>query len=308
MSRCFPRRARPARTPIMTVAVILAAAAVVTLATGPVVTVAASAVAAGASAAAKRPRIVSINPCADALLMRLADPEQIAGISHYSHDPAATSIPLEVARRFKTTSGTAEEVVALAPNVVMSGPHVAPSTIFALERMRIRVLKFSVPESIEESEQQIREVAAAVGSPERADALIDSIRDAVAAARPPSEPQHRVSAVIWQSGGMVPGPGTLADQLLRLTGYENVSAAYGLQKWDILPLELLIASPPALVLSGSTYRADRDRMLGHPALRHLSNRVTFRNYPFRLLQCGGPTIIEAVGRLSEVRRQMSGAL
>jgi len=81
--------------------------------------------------AAASPRVVSLNPCVDAVLMQVADPAQIAAISHYSQDPAATSIPLALARRFKATSETAEEVVALAPDLVITGEHVAPSTIAA---------------------------------------------------------------------------------------------------------------------------------------------------------------------------------
>lgn len=252
--------------------------------------------------AAPLPRVVSINPCVDAVLVRVAQPEQILGISHYSHDPEATSIPIEVALRFRATSGTAEEVVALAPDIVLSGPHASPATIFALERMRIRILKFSVPESIEESKTQIRQISKVVAAPERGEAMIAAIDRAVASARPRDE--RRLSVVIWQGGGMVPGRGTLADELLRATGYRNMSGEYGLTKWDVLPLEYLVASPPALVLSVGTGEDERDRMLGHPVVQRLAERVPFRKYPFRLLQCGGPTIIEAVTRLAEVRDEV----
>jgi len=259
---------------------------------------------AGSADAVRRPRVVSINPCVDAVLVQVAEPDQLLALSHYSHDPQATSIPIDVARRFRVTSGTAEEVVALAPDFVVSGPHVSPATIFALERMNIRIMKFSVAESVAESERQIRLIASAVGAPERGEAIITSIERAIAAARPPADDEHRVSTVIWQGGGMVPGEGTLANELLQLTGYRNLSAAYRLAKWDVLSLEYLIASPPDVVLSVTTGDAEGDRMLGHPAVRKLATRVAFRSYPFRLLQCGGPTIVEAVARLAEVRKEM----
>lgn len=248
------------------------------------------------------PRIVSINPCVDSILVRVAEPGQILGISHYSQDPEETSIPLDVARRYRGMSGTAEEVVALAPDIVMSGPHVSPSTIFALERIHVRILKFRAAESVEESTKQIREVSAAVGAPEKGEALVREIEGAVAAARSAQGP--RISALIWQRGGMVPGRGTLADQLLQLTGFENISRTYGLKKWDVLPLEYLIASPPQLVLSTRNDAGDGDRMLGHPAVRKLARNIAFRNYPFRLLSCGGPSIVEAVSRLAQVRREL----
>lgn len=252
--------------------------------------------------AAERPRIVSINPCVDAILIHVADPVQIVGISHYSQDPRATSIPIEQARRFHATSGTAEEVIALEPDLVMSGPHVSPATIFALERLHVSIMKFSVANSVAQSEQEIRDIARAVGEPQRGEQLIAAIERAIAEARPhESKP---VPALLWLSGGMVPGAGTLADQLLQLTGFHNMSAEYGLEQWDVLPLEHLLASPPAVVLSLAPADSVGDRMLQHPAVIKLSERVPFRTYPFRLLQCGGPTIIQAVARLAEIRREM----
>lgn len=251
-----------------------------------------------AASASAGPRIVSLNPCVDAVLMQVADPAQIAGISHYSQDPAATSIPLALARRFKATSGTAEEVVALAPDLVITGAHVAPSTINALRRLNVRMLKLPVPETIAESDAQIRTIAAAIGHPAAGAALVARIDAAVAAAMPPPGPS--VPALIWQGGGLVPGSGTLADELLRRTGFRNLSATYGLKKWDVLPLEYLVDRPPAVLLSVTRSRGQPDRMLSHPAVAALAGHIAVRPYPFRLLQCAGPTIIEAVAQLAAV--------
>lgn len=256
-----------------------------------------------AQTAASRPgpRIVSINPCVDAVLMKVADPAQIAGISHYSQDLRATSIPLALARRFKATSGTAEEVVALRPDLVIAGGHVAPSTIAALARLHVKVIQLGVPESVAESNAQVRTIAAAVGHGDRGERLVAQTRAAIAEAM--ARGGRPVPALIWQGGGLVPGSGTLADELLRVSGFRNMSATYGLKRWDVLPLEHLVARPPRVLLSvGDPDHGDR--MLGHPVLRQLKARIAIRGYPERLLHCGGPTIIEAVARLSAVRRSL----
>ncbi|MFN3433885.1 MAG: ABC transporter substrate-binding protein [Sphingomonas sp.] len=245
------------------------------------------------------PRIVSINPCIDAVLMQVADPAQIAGISHYSQDPRATSIPLAQARRFRATSGTAEEVVALAPDMVITGPHVEPATIAALKRMHIALVQFPVPDTVAESEAQVRDIARIVGHPERGAALAVRI---AAAAKP--EPGARVPALIWQSGGLVPGGGTLPDDLLTRAGFRNMSAAYGLKKWDVLPLEYLIARPPRVLLSVGAAEVGEDRLTSHPAVRALGQRIRIAPYPARLMNCGGPTIIAAMARLRQVRKGM----
>jgi iron complex transport system substrate-binding protein len=84
-----------------------------------------------------------------------------------------------------------------------------------------------------------------------------------------------------------------------------MSADYGLEKWDVLPLEYLLDRPPELVLSLSGDEAERDRMLRHPAVRELAKRVAFRAYPFRLLSCAGPSIIDATTRLAGIRRELA---
>lgn len=253
-------------------------------------------------------RIVSINPCADALLMQLADKRQIASVSHYSHDRRATSIPLAQAMQFPATSGTAEEILAMRPDLVVAGSHVAIPTARALERLGIPLVKLSIPQSVAESQQQISELADIVSRPERGARLNKKITAAFARARPADE--DSIPALIWRSGGLVPGDGTLPDELLRRAGFENVSRSYGLEQWDILPLEHLVAQPPRLLFSngGEVKGAgQRDRMLSHPVLKRLSHRITIADYPARLMHCAGPTLIEAVTTLSAARRKLKTA-
>ncbi|MEO9598901.1 ABC transporter substrate-binding protein [Parasphingorhabdus sp.] len=250
-------------------------------------------------------RVISINPCADALLMQLADKHQIKSISHYSHDERATSIGLSLARQFPATSGTAEEILAMRPDLVVAGSHIAIPTERALDRLGIPLIKLSIPQSVAESQQQITELSEIVGAPRRGIRLNKSITAAFAKAKPADD--KLIPALIWRSGGLVPGAGTLPGELLRRTGFENVSKSYGLKQWDILPLEHLVARPPRLLFSnnaevkGSRYS---DRLLSHPVLKSLSHRITVADYPARLLHCAGPTLIEAVGTLSAARRQL----
>ena len=45
------------------------------------------------------PTIVSLNPCLDAILVEIAEPDQVLALSHYSRDPGSSSIPQDVAAR-----------------------------------------------------------------------------------------------------------------------------------------------------------------------------------------------------------------
>ncbi len=243
-------------------------------------------------------RIVSMNPCADALLQPLADPSRIVAISHYSQDPRATSVDPGWASRLQAMGGTAEEVIGLSPDLVIAGPHVALPTIEALARLGIPLLQLPVANSVEESLAQVALVGEALGEPARAQKLADEIRAAVAAAAP--RDPARPSALIWQGGGLVPGAGTLADDLLARAGLSNLSRQHGLAIWDVLGLERLVALPPNLLLAGEGGDSP-DRMLEHPATARLAGIVRSEPFPGQLLHCGGPTIIAASRRLAEAR-------
>jgi len=245
-------------------------------------------------------RIVSMNPCADALLQPLADPSRIVAISHYSQDPRATSVAIAWAGRFRANGGTAEEVIGLSPDLVIAGPHVALPTVEVLARLGIPLLQLPVANSVEESLAQVAMVGDALGEPERAQRLADEIRAAVAAAAPAPADSVRPSALIWQGGGLVPGAGTLADDLLSKAGLANLSRQHGLAIWDVLGLERLIALPPDLLLAGEGGDSP-DRMLEHPAAARLADIVRTDGFPGRLLHCAGPTIIDASARLADAR-------
>lgn len=254
-----------------------------------------------AGAAAPRPlRVVSINPCLDAVLMRIADPAQIVAISGYSHDPRATSVPLAWSRRYRATSGTAEEVVALRPDLVVASGLVAPATAAALVRMKVRLLSFALPASVAESAQQVRDLAAAIGRPAQGVALAARIERAARADRVAPVP-----ALIFGAGGLVPGEGTLPDELLRRAGFANASAGYGLRRWDVLPLEYLVARPPRVLLSVAAAEGGGERIERHPALRRLAGRMTVAPFPARLMNCGGPSIVAAMARLRAVRARVT---
>lgn len=248
--------------------------------------------------------IVSTNPCADAMLVELVPAARIAAISHYSRDPAASSIPMDVARRFRTTRGTAEEVVAIRPDLVIASSFTSPSTRAAYARAGLRTLYLDSPMTIEASRAQVTELAAAVGAPEKGRAMSARIDRAVAASSAGGAP---VPALVWIGGNMVSGGGNLLDEMLTRAGFANRAAHYGLQFTGYLPAERIVADPPRVMLvpDGDGRDADsRAAQLRARALAHVDGKVLQARFPRRLVNCGGPVIAAAMTRLAEIRREV----
>ncbi len=239
-------------------------------------------------------KIVSINPCTDAILLELADAEQIGAISHYSHDKNASSADLEIARKFPSIGQSAEEIIAIKPSLVLAGGHLGPSTLQALQSLDITVLQSPVANSIAQSHDQIRAIAEAIGQKARGDALIQRIDERLDAAHS----EAAIPAIIWQGGGLVPGKDTLVDELLMRTGFQNNAGDYGLSQWDVIGLERLSAHPPSIILRGGN---ETERLLNHPILEDIETKVA--DFPQSLIWCAGPTIAKAADRLSAIRQE-----
>lgn len=240
------------------------------------------------------PRVVSLNPCLDAILVEVARPDQILALSHYSANPQSSSIPHEVARRYEVTGGTVEEIVALQPDIVLASTFMAPATRAAFDDLGVRVEAFGSPISVEESIDQVGRLAQLMDRKTSGDALAADIRNSVSTAGA----GNQRSAVLWQPGGIVPGDQQLISELLRAAGFSSHSAEIGLGQADYLSLEQVIASPPDVLLVAGQSRAQQ-----HPALARTDTLIA--EFDPALLYCGGPTIPRAMERLRQIREQLS---
>ncbi|KLE36136.1 hypothetical protein AAW00_05640 [Aurantiacibacter luteus] len=241
-----------------------------------------------------RPTIVSLNPCADAVLAEVAAPGQLLAISHWSKDPETSSMEPAAAARFDATGGTAEEVIALGPDVVVGDTFMAPTLRDALERAGIRVETVGIVADLPAAEAQVRQLAGVAGDEARGEAMVRRMDRAWNAPPPADAP---LDVLVWQDGGIVPGEETLIAAMLTRTGFRLHSAARGLGQGAYLPLEEVLADPPALVLTTGD-----ERMLTHPVLGQVPG-LAYAQLDGNLLYCGGPTIPRALARLREIRRE-----
>ncbi|MGH6617617.1 ABC transporter substrate-binding protein [Sphingomonas sp.] len=245
--------------------------------------------------------IVSTNPCADAILIELVDPARITAISQYSHNPAASSIAVDVARRFPATAGTAEEVIALRPSLVLTSSFTPLATRAAYERAGLKTLVMDSPVTVAASKVQIEQVAAAVGAQARGRALNARI-DAAAQAATPKDGK-RPAALLFIAGDLVNGSGTLLDQLLTHAGFRDAAADYGLASTGSLPIETIIAKPPRVIMTPDA--TARTAALRRRVLARTGANTTEVAFPRNLVNCGGPTIIPALAELAKIRRSLS---
>ena len=240
------------------------------------------------------PTFVSLNPCLDAILVEVAEPEQILALSHYSRDPSASSMDVERAHQFGVTGGTVEEILPLEPDVVLASTFIAPATRNALDRLGLRVESFGSPANSAESIEQVRALATLTENTSAGEALVARIE-----ALPAAKGDGDLTALLWQPGQIVPGQNTLVAEHIRAAGFADYAAERGLAQADYISLEQILSDPPDLLLVAGNSAGQR-----HPILSGALPSMRVAEYDPSLLYCGGPTIPAARERLKALHDDM----
>ena len=255
-------------------------------------------------ATAKPQRIVSLNLCADALVLRLADRADVQSVTWLARNPDNSVVAAEAAT-VPVNHGLAEEVAALRPDLVVVGAFTARTTAALLRRLDLPILELDVPDTIDGIRTQIREVAAALGQAERGEGMVAAMDARLATIRPPTS--HPL-AVVLRPNGFTAGRGSLVDEILTRAGARNLAAELGLENYGQIPLEsVALAGVRLLILNQAENRDPSlgEALLDHPILAALPDLRLVR-VPSRLWTCAGPEVAEAAALIAAAARQAEG--
>jgi iron complex transport system substrate-binding protein len=254
-------------------------------------------------------RIVSLDLCTDQLLIELAPRARIAAVTHLAGDASVSAIP-EKARGIPITHGAAEEVLSYDPDLILAGPFGVAATIGLLRRLERNIVVVPLAQDLDGVRTAVRTVAQAIGAVARGEAMLADFDRRLAAVAAPALPAMvRPSALLYQVGGVVSGPHSLADAALAAAGYRNKARDYPLAPNGRVPLELLVAEPPDLLLlasRGEDYATAAADNLRHPALARLRRERASLELPWQLWLCGTPHIAEAIEKLASARSALGG--
>ena len=198
-----------------------------------------------AASAANLPRLVSMNVCTDQLLLTLADPEQIMGLSRFSRDGWQSKAG-DISR-YPVLSGGAEDVLLIRPDIVVASAFDKRSTRELLKAKGLRLAELAVPRTLDEARQQIREAGDITGHPDRAAAEIARLDAALARARRAvSERHYRVLPLSRR--GWVAGSDSFVGSLLGETGLRSAAGDLGFTFGGFASLEAIVNLRPDFIV------------------------------------------------------------
>jgi iron complex transport system substrate-binding protein len=257
---------------------------------------------AGASAAIL-PRLVSMNVCTDQLVLTLADPEQILGLSRFARDGWQSQAG-DISR-YPVLSGGAEDVLLIRPDIVVASAFDKRSTRELLKAKGLRLAELAVPRTLDEARQQIREAGDITGHPDRATAEIARLDAALARARRAvSERHYRVLPLSRR--GWVAGSDSFVGSLLGETGLRSAAGDLGFSFGGFASLETIVNLRPDFIVvsqAGGTARDDGQAFLLHPALERFYPPEKRIVIPERMTECGSVLLADALDALTaELKR------
>lgn len=260
----------------------------------------------GASAAPAR--VVSLNLCADQLVLRLLPPERIASVTWLARDPFS-STTAEAASGIPANGGGAEEVAGFRPDLVVAGVYTTRTTVNFLRRSGQEVMELGVPDSFDAARAEITRLAAALGVPERGREVVAEM-DRRLAAVPPVPAARRLRAIILGPYGFAVTPGSILDEVITRAGFVNLAGEIATGGAGQVSLEAaLLARPDVLILDADPRRgpALASQIATHPLLRKLRRQVAVVSLPSRLWTCAGPQLADAVEALSREAARIAAA-
>ncbi|MCB8822282.1 ABC transporter substrate-binding protein [Microvirga rosea] len=250
-------------------------------------------------------RVVSLNLCADQLLLALADRNQIASLSPLARDPSISFLHKE-AEQLPINNGKGEAILFSGADLVLAGSFGQQSRTALLRRQGLEVLALSPWGSLAQGREQIRTVAGRLGHPERGEALIAAIDAAFE--RTKNRVPGRHSILTYYRRGWVPASDSLISELLKHAGFSLHQDVLGLRRGGVARLESIVENPPDYLLMDDDAGKTVDNgstLLSHPALAQAVPPSRRLLVPGMLTICGGPSTPDLIDRLgAEIRARV----
>jgi iron complex transport system substrate-binding protein len=227
----------------------------------------------------------------------------IAGVTLFCDHPAMAG---KIPKIGGMSNPSLEKVVSLKPDIVVMTTDGNPKEFE--ERLRSLKIKTYVFKAhrLAEFPQAVREMGAALGVKENADAFAETIETALGRVKMekrdkgiPAQPGKKVLFIIWPEPLIVAGPGTAVDDAITLLGHENIASRVNVS-YPKYSLEEILHQSPDVIFIGKGHTNMHEisatllkKIKSVPAVRN-NNVFYVGDSLYRL----GPRVIQGIGELA----------
>ncbi|MCF6216160.1 MAG: ABC transporter substrate-binding protein [Emcibacter sp.] len=246
---------------------------------------------------AKKPKIISLDYCADQYVLAVAEQGQIMALS-MAADSAHSFFRGRAAGLPKFYS-TVDELLYLKPDVVVQSWQAHAKMPELMQRRGIRLFETYFGSDPDVVIRNIRRAGQNFAQEKHAEALINTYKKRLAALR--ALPKLDLRAAYVTPSGYTAGSDTIMDDVIQLAGFQSYAAARKITGWQTLPMEDLLIDPPDIFIASffdtnlktqSVWSKAR-----HGILARMLRDMPAIFLPGRYVSCNGLFMVDAAERL-----------
>lgn len=218
-------------------------------------------------------RVVSQTVGSDELLLALAEPSQVAALSHLARNPTFSGVASEAASYpCLPANGDAETALRHNPTLVLCADYSRPELVSQLRRSGVKVLIFERYRTLEDTFDNLRMLARELGAESRAEALITSCKTRLETLSRKLKGRKPVRVLAPSLYGVIAGAETTFQDLCDHAAADNLAASLGgLRGHAAPPSESLLTWPiERLVVSGDSVESALEPYKNVPPYQYLS--------------------------------------
>jgi iron complex transport system substrate-binding protein len=206
----------------------------------------------GCAHAATPVRVVSQAVGTDELLVALAEPEQIAALSHISTQAEYSPVAEQAKAYPSISAGDSEAILRYKPTLVLFTDYSRAELVANVKKTGVQVIVFNRYATIDDVYANLRTLAKALGREAKAEELIAECKARMAALTEKLKGVKPVRVVNASTYGLLSGVGTTFQDLCDHAGAENLATTLGgMRGVSPEPSEKMLAWPiDAVVLGG----------------------------------------------------------
>jgi iron complex transport system substrate-binding protein len=251
-------------------------------------------------------RVVSLAPSNTEILFAIGAGGQMVGRDMFSdYPPEAVTLP-DIGGSMGEYN--LEAILALQPDLVLAGGINPPELIAALEQLGLTVYFLPNPLTLEEMYLNLETVGALTGRQAETAALVESLRERVAAVDRAIAGVTDRPTVYYELDATDPsrpytaGAGTFVDALITRAGGTNVAGQIE-TPWVQIDIETLLTYDPDLILLGdAAWGESAETVAARPGWGALSAVQSGAIYPFDddLVSLPGPRLVDGLEALARL--------
>lgn len=258
---------------------------------------------AGDSAAVLPQRIVSIGLCSDQLLLMMVEPERIASVTYSAAEKDSSFMAAAVGNIPLNRAGI-EEVIAFKPDLIVGSTYASRDTAHFLEELGYNVQLSTPPRTVEEVRQLIRDFGEWTGAQDKAQALVATMDARLQKIHQDNDDRPQRTIMVYSPNGYTIGSDTLENEIFGEAGYRNLSAEMGVQGFQTISMEQLVAAQPDFIqIDNYIYNQNSlaSSYINHPVLKEVVPMARRLYMPTTLRDCAGPMVVDAIEYLASRR-------